>query len=61
MIDLGDDPDGDIEGYDGRIDCSAALNIRGEHFQCDLPLGHGDAHSNKKAEAIWRGNDNNDS
>jgi hypothetical protein len=36
--------------------CSAALNIRGEHFACDMPAPHnGWAHSNKDAEAIWQG------
>ncbi|PIJ36765.1 hypothetical protein BMW24_003625 [Mycobacterium heckeshornense] len=34
--------------------CPAALNIKGEHFGCDLPAPHdGLAHSSKAAQAIW--------
>ena len=34
--------------------CTAALNIKGEHFACDNPQPHdGWAHSNRAAEAIW--------
>ena len=34
--------------------CPAALNIKGEHFCCDLPAPHGGlAHSSRDAEAIW--------
>ena len=34
--------------------CEAALNIKGEHFACDLDADHvGLAHSNRAAEAIW--------
>lgn len=37
--------------------CPAALNIRGEHFGCDMEAWPHDgwAHSSKAAEAIWRG------
>ena len=38
-----------------HIPCAAALNIKGEHFACDLTAPHdGWAHSNKTAEAIWQ-------
>ena len=34
--------------------CQAALNVKGEHFACDLPAPHGGlAHSSSRAEAIW--------
>lgn len=38
--------------------CPAALNIKGEHFPCDWPVGEngrhdGWAHANSAAEAIW--------
>jgi hypothetical protein len=34
--------------------CQAALNIKGEHFPCDLDADHdGLAHSSAQAEAIW--------
>ena len=34
--------------------CKAALNIKGEHYGCDLDADHdGLAHSSKRAEAIW--------
>jgi hypothetical protein len=33
--------------------CSAALNIKGEAFQCDQPQGHGMAHGSTEAGAIW--------
>ena len=34
--------------------CKAALNIKGEHFPCDIDTPHpGLPHGNKDAEAIW--------
>ena len=33
--------------------CTAALNIKGEHFGCDQDEGHGTAHGNTAAGAIW--------
>jgi hypothetical protein len=34
--------------------CTEALNIKGEHFQCDLAAEHdGWAHQSMAAEAIW--------
>lgn len=34
--------------------CSGALNVKGEHFPCELTSPHpGWAHSSKGAEAIW--------
>lgn len=33
--------------------CKAALNIRGQAFQCDQPQGHGMAHGSTEAGAIW--------
>lgn len=33
--------------------CLAPLNIKGEGFICDQPLGHGLAHGNTEAGAIW--------
>jgi hypothetical protein len=34
--------------------CRAVLNVKGEHFQCDMEAPHsGWAHGNKDAEAIW--------
>lgn len=40
--------------------CDAAINIQGEHFPCDWPTDAegrhpGWAHSNRQAQAIWRG------
>jgi len=40
--------------------CPAALNLAGEHFACDWPLGEngrhdGWAHTNKAAQAVWKG------
>lgn len=35
--------------------CGAALNIKGEHYGCEQPGGHGMAHSNTAAGAIWGG------
>lgn|GEM_PF-6349558 len=40
------------------ITCTAALDIKGEHFFCDWPVDEdgthsGWAHSNRDAEAIW--------
>jgi hypothetical protein len=51
------DPDGDLERYDGRVDCTAAVNVKGEHISCDIPGPHhaGLAHSNKAHEMIWQG------
>lgn len=38
----------------GTEECPGVLNIKGEHFPCELQPPHtGWAHSNKKAEAIW--------
>lgn len=38
-----------------KVPCPAAVNIKGEHFQCDLYVPHGGwAHSNAAAEAIWQ-------
>ncbi len=35
-------------------DCKAALNIAGQHFDCEFGAPHpGLAHANKRAEAIW--------
>lgn len=41
--------------YDTRNgQCPSAVNIKGEHFQCDLATEHdGWGHQNRKAEAIW--------
>lgn len=37
-------------------ECQAILNIKGEHFQCDLPVPHdGWGHGNREAGAIWLG------
>lgn len=34
--------------------CPAALNIEGEHFDCDLDAPHEPlAHSSRAAQAIW--------
>ena len=34
--------------------CTAALNIKGEHFSCELAAPHpGLGHSNAAAEALW--------
>jgi len=38
--------------------CPAALNVSGEHFPCDWPVGEdgehkGWAHTNKEAQAVW--------
>jgi hypothetical protein len=39
-------------------ECKAALNIRGEHFQCDMDAPHvGWGHGSRAAEAIWLGAD----
>lgn len=39
----------------GTEKCDAALNIRGEHFPCELQPPHtGWGHQNKKAEALWQ-------
>lgn len=39
-------------------ECKAVLNIRGEHFQCDMDAPHdGWGHSNRNAEALWLGAD----
>jgi len=46
----------DVKGIDDTSEgqCAAALNIKGEHFRCDLALDHnGWAHSSRGAEAIW--------
>lgn len=41
----------EIEGQ-----CAAALNIAGEHYQCDYGQDHaGLVHGNFSAEAIWLG------
>lgn len=35
--------------------CPGALNIKGEHFQCDIVAPHdGWPHSNKQAQAVWQ-------
>ena len=35
-------------------ECNGVLNIKGEHFECDLGAGHeGLPHSSRAAEAIW--------
>jgi len=37
-----------------RTNCPAALNILGEHFDCEIDSPHlGIAHSNAGAQAIW--------
>ncbi len=43
-------------------ECTAALNIKGEHFPCDWPTDEngkhrGWAHSNRAVEALWQGVD----
>ncbi|OBI95569.1 hypothetical protein [Mycobacterium sp. 1465703.0] len=35
--------------------CSAALNIAGQHYGCDLLTPHTGSHRNAAAEAIWDG------
>lgn len=45
-----------------KKDCPAALNLEGEHFPCDWPTDErgkhsGWAHTNKKAQAQWRGDE----
>lgn len=50
----------DFRGIDdtssGR--CSAALNIAGQAYRCDLATRHnGWAHQSREAEAIWDGPD----
>lgn len=35
------------------LTCSAALNIRGEHFGCVEPEDHEGVHRNPEAEAVW--------
>lgn len=41
--------------------CRGALNIAGEHYECDLPASHdGAAHANTEARAIWDGDGRGD-
>lgn len=52
--------DPEVRGIDdtSRGRCEAPLNIKGEHFQCDLAVEHdGWAHTSKAAGAIWGGRD----
>jgi hypothetical protein len=43
---------------DDMSECKAVLNLRGEHFQCEVDAPHdGWGHSFKAAEAIWLGSD----
>jgi hypothetical protein len=38
-----------------RAVCPGALNIEGEHFQCDFYVQHdGWAHNSRAAQAIWQ-------
>ena len=44
-----------VEGAESG-DCPAAVNVRGEHFGCDLQVPHdGWAHANRAGEMIWQG------
>lgn len=40
------------------MQCTAVLNVAGEHFNCDMDAPHdGWGHANKMAQAIWTGTD----
>lgn len=40
------------------MQCTAVLNVSGEHFNCDMDAPHdGWGHANKAAQAIWTGTD----
>ncbi|GAC1521630.1 MAG: hypothetical protein NVS3B1_06050 [Marmoricola sp.] len=41
-----------IKGATMPNTCRAALNIKGEHFPCDISGGHG-THGNTDAQAVW--------